>query len=177
MDDSEPRPRTTEQRLGSWEEFRQHVAAFENPARARWDEVWFRGQSDARWPLHTSLERRSTNTRAVADYLSLISEIKPAVETFTGGQFSMPNRFEWEKACREYDLFDHKLRECVTYMAHLRHGDFPSPLLDWTPMLRRTSRSTVHGMTVTLLSTPTESVRCISRSEILTKRKSLVSGL
>jgi hypothetical protein len=132
MEGSEPRPHTTEQRLGSWEEFQQYVATFEDPTRKQWDEVWFRGQSDALWPLHTSLERRSTKTRAVADYLKLISEIKPAVETFTGGQFSMPNRLKLEKACREYDLFDQNLRECATYIAHLRHGGFPSPLLDWT---------------------------------------------
>jgi FRG domain-containing protein len=132
VDDSEPSPHTTEQRLSSWEEFQQYAAGFEDPTRKRWDEVWFRGQSDAQWPLHTSLERRSTKTRAVADYLNLISEIKPAIETFTGGQFSMPDRFGLEQACRQYDLFDQKLRECATYMVHLRHGGFPSPLLDWT---------------------------------------------
>jgi hypothetical protein len=78
------------------------------------------------------LERRSIKTQAVADYLNLISEIKPAVETFTGGQFSMLDRQELEQVCRQYDLFEQRLRECATYMAHLRHGGFPSPLLDWT---------------------------------------------
>ena len=131
-DDEGPSPRTSEQRLRSWEEFQEYAAAFEDPMRQKWDEVWFRGQSNARWPLHTSLERRSTKTRDVADYLNLISEIRPAVETFTGGQFSMPERLDLERACREYDLFEHRLRECATYMAHLRHGGFPSPLLDWT---------------------------------------------
>jgi hypothetical protein len=57
MDDLEPSPHTSEQRLSSWEEFQQHAAAFEEPARKQWDEVWFRGQSDAGWPLSTSLER------------------------------------------------------------------------------------------------------------------------
>jgi hypothetical protein len=55
MDDLEPSPHTSEQRLSSWEEFQQHAAAFEEPARKQWDEVWFRGQSDAGWPLSTSL--------------------------------------------------------------------------------------------------------------------------
>ncbi|MEA2892415.1 MAG: hypothetical protein QOI05_3208 [Bradyrhizobium sp.] len=132
MNDSESGRRTAEQRFESWEEFEQYAATFEDPARERWDEVWFRGQSNAQWQLHTSLERRSTKTPAVADYLNLISEIKPAVETFTGGEFSMPDHFGLEQACRQYDVFDHKLRECATYMAHLRHGGFPSPLLDWT---------------------------------------------
>jgi hypothetical protein len=132
MDDLEPSPHTSEQRLSSWEEFLQHAAAFEDPARKRWDEVWFRGQADARWPLSTSLERRSRKTRAVADYLNLIGEIQPAIETFTGCQFSTPDRSELEQACRQCDLFEQNLRGCATYLAHLRHGGFPSPLLDWT---------------------------------------------
>ena len=132
MDDRQPILRTTEQRLGSWEEFQDYAAGLEDPSRKRWDEVWFRGQSCARWPLHTSLERRLGKAPPVADYLNLIREIKPAVETFTGGQFSMPDRLELDEACRRYDLFDQRLRECATYMAHLRHGGFPAPLLDWT---------------------------------------------
>jgi hypothetical protein len=131
MEDSSPH--TTEQRLSSWEEFQQCAAAFEDPTRKRYDEVWFRGQSDARWPLHTSLERRSTKTRAVSEYLNLISEIRPAIETFTGGSFSIPDRLEIELACRDARMIlDDRLRGCATYLAHLRHGGFPSPLLDWT---------------------------------------------
>jgi FRG domain len=132
MDDLEPNPRTTEHQVESWEQFQKYAADLEDPTRKQWDEVWFRGQSDANWPLSTTLERRSTKTRAVADYLNLIGEIKPAIETFTGGQFLMPGRFELEQTCRQYDVFDQQLRECATYMAHLRHGGFPSPLLDWT---------------------------------------------
>jgi hypothetical protein len=132
MDDSEPKPRTSELRLSTWEAFLEQVAKFEDPTRKPWDEVWFRGQSDARWPLNTSLERRWKKTRAVADYLNLIREIQPAIETFTGSHFSTPDRLEVETFCRQYDLFDEQLRGPATYLAHLRHGGFPSPLLDWT---------------------------------------------
>jgi hypothetical protein len=132
MDDRRPTLHTTEQHLGSWEEFQEYTACFDDPSRKRWDEVWFRGQSDARWPLHTSLERRSTKARAVSAYLNIMREIRPTVETFIGGQFSMPDPREMEEACRQYDLFEYRLRDCATYMAYLRHGGFPSPLLDWT---------------------------------------------
>jgi hypothetical protein len=132
MDDLEPAPHTTEHKLGSWEEFQQRATAFEDPTRKRWDEVWFRGQSDAEWALSTSLERRCKKTRLVADYLNLIAEIQPAIETMTGSQFSMTHRLETEQFCRDYDLFDNNLRGLATYLAHLRHGAFPSPLLDWT---------------------------------------------
>jgi hypothetical protein len=132
MDDSEPNPRTTEHRVQSWEEFQRYAAAFEDPTRKPWDEVWFRGQSCANWTLSTTLERRSKKARAVADYLNLISEIQPAIETFTGNQFVMPDRPELEQSCPQYDRFEHRLRGFATYLAHLRHGGFPSPLLDWT---------------------------------------------
>jgi hypothetical protein len=54
------------------------------------------------------------------------------VETFTGLNFEMPSYGEIQKACKSYDLFQPFLDESITYMAHLRHNGFPSPLLDWT---------------------------------------------
>ena len=62
----------------------------------------------------------------------MISEIKPTVETFTGSLFQMPSLEEVDEGCREYDRFHFFLFKSMTYMAHLRHGGFPSPLLDWT---------------------------------------------
>jgi FRG domain len=67
----------------------------------------------------------------VSSYLNLISEIKPAIERFTGNTFDFPER-EVEKMCREYDCFEFWLRRSTTYLAHLRHCGFPSPLLDWS---------------------------------------------
>jgi FRG domain len=134
MDDLESKPHTIEHRVGSWEEFQQYATTFEDPTRKPWDEVWFRGQSDAKWPLETTLERRFKKTWAVADYLNRIAEIQPAVETFTGAQFSLPNRSDLEQFCRQDKQFEFEqsLRGCATYLSHLRHGAFPSPLLDWT---------------------------------------------
>lgn len=118
--------------LESWEEFEAELRKFEDPTRKPWDEVWFRGQANAKWSLQTTLERRSAKIGAVRAYLNLIAEIKPAIETFMGATFDMPNLQNIENSCREYDHFERVLRESYTYMAHLRHGGFPSPLLDWT---------------------------------------------
>jgi hypothetical protein len=111
---------------------RPKASEFDDPSRSLWDEVWFRGQSDASWKLCSTLERRSTKKPLVSAYLRLISEIKPAIETFTATVFQMPERKDIEERCRQYDLFHWFLLEAITYMAHLRHGGFPSPLLNWT---------------------------------------------
>lgn len=124
--------RTSTVCAADWEEFERYVKQFEDPTRKVWDEVWFRGQANADWPLHTTLERRSKSIRAVSKYLNLIGEIKPAIETFTGAKFSIPGGEEILKICQEYDCFDFELRKCGVYLAHLRHCGFPSPLLDWS---------------------------------------------
>jgi hypothetical protein len=131
--DSGPQPRTTERRFERWEDFQQYAAGFDGPSRRPWDEVWFRGQSNAKWSLTTTLERYSERTRAVVDYLNLICEIQPAIETFTGNQFTMPCQEDLREISGEDNYkFENMLRSCATYLAHLRHGGFPSPLLDWT---------------------------------------------
>src|SRR4029077_16905043 len=132
MNENGNQGRTTEFGLSCWEEFEEKASAFDDPNRKLWDEVWFRGQADAQWALLTTLERRSKRVSTVSMYLNLISELKPAIETFTGAEFQMPKRSEIEERCRQYDLFHWFLLDAVTYMAHLRHGAFPSPLLDWT---------------------------------------------
>jgi FRG domain len=131
-DDEWFRSRTETVRMESWEQFRSYIEGFEDdPSRKIWDEVWFRGQGNAKWKLQTTLERRTPKVDVVSSYLNLISEIKPAIETFTGNTFDFPER-EVEKMCREYDCFEFWLRRSTTYLAHLRHCGFPSPLLDWS---------------------------------------------
>jgi hypothetical protein len=119
-------------RTASWEEFEIEITKFEDPSRKLWDEVWFRGQADSEWPLFTTLERRVPLLSAVSKYLYVISEIKPAVETFTGTTFEATKPQDIDQICREFDRFQNNFAEGLTYMAHLRHGGFPSPLLDWT---------------------------------------------
>ncbi|WP_164933904.1 FRG domain-containing protein [Bradyrhizobium guangzhouense] len=133
IDEDGHRGRTETVHMESWEKFQAYVESLDNdPSRKVWDEVWFRGQGDAEWELHSTLERRTPKVRAVSTYLNLISEIKPAIESFTGTTFELPGRMEVEQTCREYDLFENWLRQSMTYLAHLRHCGFPSPLLDWS---------------------------------------------
>jgi hypothetical protein len=130
--DTNSKIRTMTIRTQSWEDFEEKVRKFDDQPRRPWNEIWFRGQADARWRLDTTLERRSEGISKVSSYLGLIAEMKPMIETFTGSEFQMPKGDQIEARCRQYDLFQRFLLDTITYMAHLRHGGFPSPLLDWT---------------------------------------------
>jgi FRG domain len=121
------------------------VETLEVAARKPWDEYWFRGQGDATWKLRTTLERRSEKISVVSKYLNLISEIRPAIETFTGLVFDFPKAMQVEEMCREYDRFEYWFREFATYLAHLRHCGFPSPLLDWSIAPHRQSKEHTHS--------------------------------
>ncbi len=55
MNENADQGRTTEVRLTCWEEFEEKVSTFDDPGRKLWDEVWFRGQADARWALRTTV--------------------------------------------------------------------------------------------------------------------------
>jgi FRG domain len=123
---------TVEIRVKTWEECEEEIHKLEGPTSGSWDEIWFRGQGNAEWSLKTTLERRTGGLESVRDYLRLINRIKPAVETFTDSTWMMPSTPEIEQECLSYDLFHQFMLRCVTYMAHLRHNAFPSPLLDWT---------------------------------------------
>jgi hypothetical protein len=119
----------------TWEECEDYIRSLENETRGPSDELWFRGQRDASWGLETTLERRRwEGNTSVRDYLNLIYRIKPAIETFTDKLWSLPPMEELEMASRTPDLFlfDQQLRGLATYLTHLRHNGFPSPLLDWT---------------------------------------------
>jgi hypothetical protein len=124
--------RTTEIHVGSWAEFEQEITKLEAPGRSRWDELWFRGQANAKWKLDTTLERRFGPSHTVGAYLKLINHIKPAIETFTGATFDSPATSEIWQNVHSYDLIHQFILRPITYLAHLRHNGFPSPLLDWT---------------------------------------------
>jgi hypothetical protein len=107
----------------SWEEFEEIIAKFDDPSRSTWDEVWFRGQSDAKWGLLTTLERRVGSSQLVYDYLRLVNRIKPTIETFTGLSFDGLAYGELKKGCRRYDQFHSFFAATITYIAHFpRHS-------------------------------------------------------
>ena len=119
--------------VNTWEECEAAIQRLQGElSSSRWDEFWFRGESNAAWSMQTSLERRVGQTISVSDYLRLIHVIKPMIETYTGSTWEMPSLPEIEEGALQFDLFHNFFFSAATYLAHLRHNGFPSPLLDWT---------------------------------------------
>lgn len=128
-----------EEHLSSWENFENQIGAL---SRFRTEQkestplyvsdVLFRGQSNSRWDLLTTLERYAGPDWTLYDYYRKIFAAKPRVESFTGKTWQIPTPPEYEKWLEDYNplgIFEFKAYD---YMVYLRHHGFPSPLLDWT---------------------------------------------
>jgi hypothetical protein len=126
-------PMATVIRVNSWEECEQELLRIDEAHDSDPLKVWFRGQSDSRWELLSTLERRLPGVHSVESYYALMRRIKPEVETFTGAAvWDFPTYEEVIERTRNYDLFRQLLNSAYSYTVHLRHQGFPSPLLDWT---------------------------------------------
>ena len=93
--------------------------------------VLFRGQSDAEWPLRTTLERFSSKAWTIEDYAYVAHNCAPQIETYLERSFDIP---EWPKIEAEIRTASRVVPRVPIYplWVYLRQHEFPSPLLDWT---------------------------------------------
>ena len=97
----------------SWEEYKQIVFNFLKQKQY----IYFRGQSDAIWPLKTTFLRRSEKcgtTLSFYDDVIIPQLIHPVREKY-GKKFDIKNPHEYG-----------------SFLSLLQHYGFPTPLLDWT---------------------------------------------
>jgi len=115
--------------LNNWEEFRPLV----DEIRAKYgNNVLFRGQSNAKWTLQTTLERCRENSFSVDSYVHHAYLCVNEIESFTGKKWDIPSWSDIQYAIEEHSgQFDVHL-PVYDYLVYLRHYGFPSPFLDWT---------------------------------------------
>jgi len=134
--------------VGSWEQFEEKLKELQNKrlqskeaTAMRISPFLYRGQSNASWPLFTTLERelQGMDNVTFSRYFRVITRIKPGIETFTGRHWNVREYPKFEKWAKEKDITLMLLElgnplniDEYRYMTHLRHHGFPSPLLDWT---------------------------------------------
>lgn len=92
----------------------------------------YRGQSNSKWKLKTTLERFSDKKISLTKYYEFAHAAKAKVETFTEKTWEIPDKLaykEWVEKQSHTSFIDMPGYE---YFAYLRHHGYPSPLLDWT---------------------------------------------
>jgi len=132
-----------EKSLSCWEEFEEIstkvIAEVENRRKQANGYVslpLFRGQSDAKWRLKSTLDRVKEGMR-VSEYYEIISIIHDDIAINTGKRWISEAKVLNEIIRSDllpYDIHgdDEYDTEKARFMVYLRHNGFPSPLLDWT---------------------------------------------
>jgi hypothetical protein len=125
--------------LDTWEDFPEEIKKI----RAQYgkhvcgdikveNRILFRGQANADWELKTTLERSSSRTWGIQDYMNIAQSCAPRLESTFNRTWNLP---EWPELHATMKR-DHKSPFVkiphYDYWVYLRHHGFPSPLLDWS---------------------------------------------
>lgn len=116
----------------SWDAFEREIKRIRRIHKESSTPLLFRGQGDAEWLLKTTLERRKFRPTSVVEYYRLVRRIKPAIKSLTNANWVLPSYDEIKEWAKDYDHEWERKNEFpgYSYLAHLRHQGFPSPLLD-----------------------------------------------
>jgi hypothetical protein len=126
--------------LDSWLEFAPEIReirkTYELPDGSepqRMIPIFFRGQASSEWEIETSLERKFKGRPFhTLSYLEYVHQNSDEWEKVTGARLKEKDISELrKKIANKENSFDPYLPE-YGYLVHLRHYEFPSPLLDWS---------------------------------------------
>src|SRR5438270_9919509 len=92
-----------ERDVDTWGDFEEQL---ENIRRQIKSQLFFRGQSDSKWSLSSTLDREPCGPGTLfKDYYLSISRAKTEIETLTNGDWDIPDYPTMEKWTTDYDQF------------------------------------------------------------------------
>lgn len=124
--------------IKSWDDFENYLSKLfgaggtKKGAIARSSAVLFRGQSNSKWHLESTLERYVNSDKiSINQYYQIIYNAKSRIEKITKMKWKILATSDYDKYLKSSTsgIGDSEYRD---YMVFLRHHGFPSPLLDWT---------------------------------------------
>jgi hypothetical protein len=125
--------------LKSWKEFSEEIekisqqyGTHELAGRQVRNQILYRGHSDSKWRLTTTLERFSNTDWSILLYLHVADLCKPELESYLDRSWNIPDWPELERSLRERLKSGYVSLPHYDYLVFLRHHGFPSPLLDWS---------------------------------------------
>jgi hypothetical protein len=113
----------------SWEECEDYITRIELENSG--SQLLFRGQSDSEWDLSTTLERY-VGEMSIVNYYRLVARVRFEIQNYSNKEWNVPDIPEILQWSRNYDEFSSDQLPAYSYLVHLRHHGFPSPLLDWS---------------------------------------------
>lgn len=148
--------------IKSWSQFVEEIKHIENirdenalESTLKVSELLYRGQSDSRLKLETTLERLNLGRISLTRYYNLISVIRAKVESETHARWDILSQDEFAEWCKKQNWPPFPFFPAYEYIAYLRHHGFPSPLLDWT-------RSPYIAAFFAMIDTPKDRVENVS---------------
>jgi FRG domain len=127
-----------EKDLPDWETFENEIRTLRSSYGTSSSPLLFRGQPNSEFSLTTTLERAGCEAMLFDEYYLLVSRVRPAIETFTGVKWEVPDyNLAIGESFHNRELFSigpgsFPSVELYRYLVYLRHHGFPSPLLDWS---------------------------------------------
>ncbi|MBL7152488.1 MAG: FRG domain-containing protein [Phycisphaerae bacterium] len=128
--------------LKTWEEFEEELVELNIETERLREEgrgfvspILFRGQSDSKWRLDSTL-KRAVRGMVFSTYLERIRNIENTISTYTCSDWKISSKigsylkkadWNWLLLLSESDFL-----AIVEFMVYLRHHGFLSPLLDWS---------------------------------------------
>jgi len=97
--------------------------------------IIYRGQADSRWHLESDLERKIKKDITVDSYFNLMLKIwNSHASRFKNKWPDFENEIRGlnVNSIHLFPTAEANSSQIISFMAHLRHHGFPSPLLDWT---------------------------------------------